>query len=176
MLKRGRAERRGGFRGERTHRGGDARRRTESAPPFPFTHSLNQTPGREEDGPGGVVSGQKRVEHEVSSDGAGRPRRHGRQLGVPHGSWSSRRCRTRLRLSPDVCFRLLLTDLQSSLSALTEEGAAGRRRWVDTPPKSLLDALGQAELTSSTLDSPAAGQNPDRTCRLSPAAPVKQKV
>ncbi|XP_024120060.1 serine/threonine-protein kinase Nek5 isoform X3 [Oryzias melastigma] len=37
-----------------------------------------------------------------------------------------------------------------------EGGAAGRRQWMDRPPKSLLDALAQAELTPSTLDSLSA--------------------
>lgn len=38
------------------------------------------------------------------------------------------------------------------------EEAAGRRQWVDGPPNTLLNALAEAELTSSTLDSETAGQ------------------
>lgn len=36
---------------------------------------------------------------------------------------------------------------------------AGRRQWLDGPPNTLLDALAQAELTSSTLDTVTAGQS-----------------
>lgn len=42
---------------------------------------------------------------------------------------------------------------------LSGEEDAGRRQWVNCPPNSLLKALAQAQLTSSTLDSVAAGQS-----------------
>ncbi|KAM7380007.1 hypothetical protein PAMP_003336 [Pampus punctatissimus] len=42
------------------------------------------------------------------------------------------------------------------------EEAAGRRQWVDGPPNTLLNALAQAELTSSTLDSVTAEPEKDR--------------
>uniref|UniRef100_A0A3P9JVE3 non-specific serine/threonine protein kinase n=1 Tax=Oryzias latipes TaxID=8090 RepID=A0A3P9JVE3_ORYLA len=70
--------------------------------------------------------------------------------------WSMRCPQTALDALADMDVNSASHTAAGAAEALTEEGAAGRRRWVDTPPKSLLDALGQAELTSSTLDSPAA--------------------
>uniref|UniRef100_UPI0037E7B9C2 serine/threonine-protein kinase Nek5-like n=1 Tax=Semicossyphus pulcher TaxID=241346 RepID=UPI0037E7B9C2 len=42
------------------------------------------------------------------------------------------------------------------------EEAAGRRQWVDGPPNTLLIALAEAELTSSTLDSETADLEPEK--------------
>lgn len=66
---------------------------------------------------------------------------------------------TRLCQLPSVVHLLEYASLVCS-GEEEEEEEVGRRQWVSGPPESLLDAMAQAKLTTSTVDSQSAGQNP----------------
>uniref|UniRef100_A0A3Q3JH73 non-specific serine/threonine protein kinase n=1 Tax=Monopterus albus TaxID=43700 RepID=A0A3Q3JH73_MONAL len=84
--------------------------------------------------------------------------------------WSQLRKGLRQRSPQTLLEALANMDVNSIYNTVVEaeqdEAAAGRKQWVDGPPNTLLDALAQAELISSTLDSVPAGQTtPTHCCR-----------
>ncbi|XP_061578856.1 serine/threonine-protein kinase Nek5-like [Cololabis saira] len=81
--------------------------------------------------------------------------------------WSELRREWSRRTQQTFLDALVHVDVNSvtAVEAETGEDVVCRRNWVDGPPNSLLDALAQAELTSSTLDSVITDPQRDRSGR-----------
>lgn len=98
------------------------------------------------------------MEKEDSSDSTERSLQHGRGLG--HGRDGTRCSKPVNRCDGTVTDRRSDRCGDAALSCfLSGEDDAGRRQWVGGPPNTLLNALAQAELTSSTLDTLTAGRS-----------------
>ncbi|XP_053295748.1 serine/threonine-protein kinase Nek5 isoform X1 [Pleuronectes platessa] len=77
--------------------------------------------------------------------------------------WLEKRRGWSLRTPQTLLDALANMDVHSDYDTETNEGeeAEGHRQWVDAPPTTLLNALSQAELASSTLDSVTTDLEPE---------------